>query len=379
MRALIRLHRWTGLTAGVLAAFMAATGIGLALRPSVEPLLQRQLLSVARCDQPLPLDRLAQAAREAHPGGRIASLWVYGAPDRSMLIRFADNDTLYLDPCTGEILGRLQRYGGIFGAIERLHKWAYGENDQPLDVVPGSCALALAVLLAGFGLYIGWPRKRRAWRSALTIDRRLRGPAARRNLHLVAGIYSCLVILASAVTGVPQAFDWAQHAILAVTGSPPPAPPRPPVGEEGAFTLDKALAEARGAVSDAALTVMRFSAKPAAPVEIYMVATDAPHANARSYLYLDRRSGAVLGFRPYAAAGSGQKLLFWATALHTGQVGGLAGRIVMTGGMLAVLFLFYTGVSSAIHRSSRRPVVADLEILEPPPMRARSRGLKSRH
>lgn len=39
-----------------------------------------------------------------------------------------------------------------------------------------------------------------------------------------------------------------------------------------------------------------------------MIAPDAPHANARSYAWLDAATGSLLRFEPYAASSTGNKV-----------------------------------------------------------------------
>lgn len=46
---------------------------------------------------------------------------------------------------------------------------------------------------------------------------------------------------------------------------------------------------------------------PTDPLDIFIIAADAPHANAWTYLDLDAYSGNVLSFTPYARAASGRR------------------------------------------------------------------------
>src|SRR5207244_3668254 len=62
----LQFHRWTGLTVGIVLVFMALTGALIAYRPHLEPVVNRDLLTVAACSQHVPLDTLASNARAAH-------------------------------------------------------------------------------------------------------------------------------------------------------------------------------------------------------------------------------------------------------------------------------------------------------------------------
>src|SRR5437762_9967950 len=65
----LQFHRWTGLTVGIVLVFMALTGALIAYRPHLEPVVNRDLLTVPACSQRVPLDTLAINARAAHPVG----------------------------------------------------------------------------------------------------------------------------------------------------------------------------------------------------------------------------------------------------------------------------------------------------------------------
>lgn len=73
MRATIRkrilpLHRWAGLTVGLVVVWMAITGAGMVFRTQLAPVLKPELLVVEFCNVRLPLDALADKARATHPG-----------------------------------------------------------------------------------------------------------------------------------------------------------------------------------------------------------------------------------------------------------------------------------------------------------------------
>jgi vanillate O-demethylase ferredoxin subunit len=347
-----RLHRWTGLAVGPLIVLMAVTGIGMVLRPQLEPMIYRDLMIVPPCTARLALDDLAAKAREVHPTGVITHAWIMGANDRSTMLRFDDNASVYLDPCSGAVLGQQHRYGGLFGGLERLHKWAYLDGDKPLHLVPGAFALLLALVMTVGGIVVWRPRRWRAWKSAAKFRPHLSGLAFTRNLHTSAGLYAGLIVFIVAATGVPQAFDWAENAIRWIAGSATAAMPRASSSRADAkhISLETAWQRVRALVPDPTLSVIHIATRPGAPVDVYLIGRDAPHAEARSYVYLDGSSGEVLDFRPYAAASPGQKLVYWFAALHKGQIGGLPTQLLLLVGMLGIPVLGYTGIESYLRK-----------------------------
>jgi vanillate O-demethylase ferredoxin subunit len=94
--------------------------------------------------------------------------------------------------------------------------------------------------------------------------------------------------------------------------------------------------------------------KPGTEVVTFdLLESGSPHAEARSVLYLDARSGTVLGFRPYATGSLGNKVVTWGLAINKGEVGPVAQGLLFMGA-LGVPVLAYTGISSYLRRLSAR-------------------------
>lgn len=354
-------HRWTGLTIGLFAVVMAVTGAGLALRPMLDRVLYRGIEVAPACAAPWPLDDLVAVARAAHPQGQIAYTRIDPGSGGSTMVRFADNDSVYVDPCSGVVLGQQNRYAGLFGRIEQLHRLAYWKNALPNKLIKGGTAISLALASIVGGLVIWWPRRASAWKRAATLNPRLRGRAFVLNLHAVTGVYIGLIVFVVAMTGVPLAFDWARQGLYAITRSSPPvtkfATPVPPVGAS-VISFETARRQLEALVPAPATAVFHYPRKPGDAVEIYAVAQDAPHGEARSYLYLDAQSGLVLSFQPYDKSSNGRKLYAWILAIHTGRAGGWIVDILLFAGMLGVPLMAYTGIESYVRKKLRPKVGA---------------------
>src|SRR5260370_11991356 len=102
--AFIGVHRWAGLTVGLLAVFLAVTGGWIVLRPLLDPLTYPQLMVIPSCARPLPVDALATAARTAHPQGDVVYVYLYPSPTASTMVRFSDADQVDVDTCSCNVL-----------------------------------------------------------------------------------------------------------------------------------------------------------------------------------------------------------------------------------------------------------------------------------
>lgn len=354
MRALIRnvvlpVHRWTALTAGLVVLWMALTGLGLLFRTQLEPTVNENLETVSACRAPQSLDDLVARARSAHPAGALRLVGIEGSATRSVWVRFANGDTLYVDPCSGRVLGDLNKYRGVFGSLEYLHRLEFLSGAD--HAVAGTVALAFALIIVIGGMAIWWPVSLKGLRWSITFAMRPAGRARLMRIHRAAGFWICLIALCSALTGPIDSFPWYQRAIEAATDSAP-ARPEPPaaVPERGRrLTLQALWQRAQQVTPEPQEALLLFPGKPDSPVELDVIERSAPNHQAVSTLYLDPYSGRVLRFRPYATSSLANKLMAWGIAIHAGQAG-VPAQMALLVGVFGIIALGYTGFASYIRR-----------------------------
>ncbi|MGF6439483.1 PepSY-associated TM helix domain-containing protein [Paraburkholderia youngii] len=354
-RWILPLHRWTGFTVGIVVIFMATTGAGMVFRAQVDPAINGELLIVTACAPRLSLDNLAHSAQLAHPEGQLDSIHLFARPDAAAQLRFSTRngkDIVYVNPCSGQILGQRGRYDGIFDRLEQLHRFKFMKRGS---LITGISSLLFVLVLAGGGLVIWWPRTFRGLSRHVRPISGLTGMARMLNLHRIIGFYSVLVLLTSALTGLPLAFDWYRSGVYLLTDSPlpEPAPKTAIAAGPQSFSMEAAWQRAQSLTSNPDEVLLHYAHKPGDPIEVELLEQHAPNSSAFSYLYLDANTGRVLSYRPYATASAADRLLAWADALHRGEIGGLAGQLVLLAGALAVPVLGFTGFRAYFHRRLR--------------------------
>lgn len=353
---ILRIHRWTGLTVGIALIFVAITGLTMVFRPQLEPLVDGGLRKVSSCTQRLRLDAQVEKARALHPAGGIRQLEISNGGFGATVVRFADLQGYFVDPCNGAILGQQHRWGGFFNTVERLHRWRYIDNVDVAETIAGSLALVLALAMVAGGLTVWWPSGQRQWKSAFTLKLRLKGAAFEINLHRTLGVYASVILLATTLAAQTFTFDWARQLVFAVTGSPPPAKKPASSAASGAMRpMEMFLARTLETVPAARDITLIYPRKPGDSVEAAVIERDAPHPNAKTLVNLDAYTGEVLLFQPYATSSAGNKVYRWLASLHMGYIGGLAGRIALFLGVMAVPVLGYTGIRSYLRRRVRAP------------------------
>lgn len=364
--ALLSLHRWAGLTVGLVIVLMAVTGAAIMYRTQLEPMLNPELLTVPACTERIPLDTLTANAVMERPAAKLDYIRLIAgdagdARIPAAMVRFTDQTFVYFNPCNGEWLGQRHRYGGLLGTIEQRHRFRFMKNG---NLITGTSTIIFGLILIVGGVYLWLPATLRGVKSALKFNGRLTGPAHTINLHKTVGFYVSLVLLTSVLTGLPQAFDWYKSGLYAMTGSsmPAKAPRSEPVAGARRLPMESMWQRAQVLVPHAQEVLLHYPDKLRDPVEMYLIARDAPHPNARTMLYLDAYSGKILKFTPYADSSLGSKLYFWTLSLHTGHVGGPVVQLLLLAAALSVPFLAYTGMATWLRKKQRASGARRLQV-----------------
>jgi vanillate O-demethylase ferredoxin subunit len=343
---LLHLHRWSGLVAGIVFLLVALTGAALAFRPQLEPFVAPALLTAPACATTLPLDVLVERARATSPqAGPLRFIRLVETPGATVRVRFDDGKWVDVDPCSGRVAGSQRLYGGLFGTLSWLHIFGFMPGQKQ---IAGAVALLFAAAMLGAGLVLWWPPTLRALRAGMRLPSGVVGAARSIGLHKAVAFYAAPVLLASAATGLFQAYHWGTA----------PAPARlaaPAAPGAHAASLQGLWEVAQQVVPRPRKTQVRFPAQAGAPVTFEMVASDAPHANALNYVRIDPRNGQLREVVPHAANPPAHKAYLFAAALHYGWVGGIAGQLLLLLGSLAVPVLAWTGVASFLRRREARP------------------------
>jgi uncharacterized iron-regulated membrane protein len=351
-RSMLPIHRWAALTVGLLALVSACTGLGMVFRKQLDPVIYPRSAH-APCIAPISLDQLLGAAQQAHPTGKVDYLRIVQDLTQPVEIRWMNKDTLYVDRCTSKIVAEQNRYAGLFGTMEWIHRgrWLPGPVG---DYVMGTSALNLLFVLLGLGVYLWWPRKRQRLRDNFKLNTNLRkGPAFDMGLHRTIGGWVAVPLAVSALTALPNAFPIVRSGLAAI-GSHDAQAKLHSTQAGPLLAMSVAWREVQALTPNPREVLIHVAHKPVDPLEIYIIAADAPHANARTYLYLDSHNGAVIKFTPYADMGVGDRFYYWMLSIHTGEIGGVLGQAILALGATGALVLGFTGIRTWFRRRANR-------------------------
>ena len=357
-KSILQSHRVIGLSIGLFIVMVAVTGAGMLFRDRLEPLVYPHLLKVQSCNARLPLDTLIANARASNPAaGGPTQLRIYAETDASTRVLLSDNRWYYVNPCTGDVLGSEDRYGGIFGVMAALHSFHYLKNGS---VVAGSLALTFAIVLIGGGLAVWIPDTVRRRRRGAPAKVKLTGRAHWLHLHKTTGACVSIILLTCALTGALQSFQFVRDTLYALTASKPPTPAPKFVAQPNtqSLSVEALWQRAQALVPRPEYARIHYPRKPGDPFNVDLVAPGAPHINAFSYASLDTGTGQVLRFTPYAQNSLGHRIYLTALALHYGWLSGGYLQILQLIGVLSVPVLAYAGIGSYLRGKRKRLVPA---------------------
>jgi uncharacterized iron-regulated membrane protein/flavodoxin len=367
---------WTHLLAGVIAGLviftMSFTGVVLMYEPQISEYSERNARWVARGPEArrLSLDELVAKIREGNPEARPVVITVKSDPAASVIVNLGRENTVFINPYTGELLGGLSTTHNFLHELVDWHRWlgTEGESRAIGKAITGACNLAF-FWLALTGVYLWWPHswKWRGLKTSLVFQRRLSGKARDWNWHNVIGFWSSSVLVVLTLTAAVMSYPWANDLLYTLTGSEPPpraqgpaGPPQPGRRSSGnaeqeriakpIANLEALLATAERQVPGWTMLMMRFPPRPDGPVTVSISEPSAPHNFARSQLTLNRATAEVMKWEPYSENSTARKLRSWFRGLHTGEAFGFFGQTIAGLASLGGCFLVWTGLAMAWRR-----------------------------
>lgn len=358
-------HLMFGATAGILILVMSFTGALLAFAPQIQRFADRQVRTVAPPSPDaarLGPDELFVKIRAAQPEARPEAISL--EEDRAVAATVTlGRENFYVNPYTGEVLGTpVQGVRNFFRTVTDWHRALgfQGEKRNTARLFTGGGNLAFCGLALS-GIILWWPK---TWslahvKPATAFQAGLRGKARHWNWHNVIGIWMWPVLLIMTSTGVVLSYPWANNLLYSLTGSPLPSPVAPPSAsrsQASAFipgepkSLNELWQRADAQAPGWHRMLMRIPAKTGDPVTFLLQERDSWSEFQRSQLLLDRFTGEVVRWEPYAGLSAGRRLRTWFRFSHTGEMGGIIGQALAGVACVGGVFLVYTGISLALRR-----------------------------
>ncbi|WP_158229024.1 PepSY-associated TM helix domain-containing protein [Chitinimonas sp. BJB300] len=365
------LHRYLGLLLAGFLCLAGLTGTLLVFHHEIDAALNPSWFRAPQRNQVrLDADALAQAVSVQMPGSRLDLIYLDAAPGESIRIRLKSRDKMgqpvmseaFLDPYDGRLLGVRQEGVLIWDRVHvmplvfRLHQQLLISPPTGKWVTGAVALLWLLHSLTGF--YLTLPRNRPFWSRWRQVWRVKRGASRARlemDLHRAGGLWcwALLVMLAFSAVYLNLRKEVFIPAISWLST------PTPPVIEQTSLQMTsfqprlnytQAIATGHAQLPRSEIRYRLRYVQYLPERGAYRLAFEetehdkAAKAVRFEQLLIDADTGDVLASRSYDRGTFADRLMAWQFPLHSGQVFGWPGRIVIALSGLLITLLSATGL-----------------------------------
>ncbi|MDO5421013.1 MAG: PepSY-associated TM helix domain-containing protein [Bacteroides sp.] len=355
-----KIHLWLSVPFGLLITLICFSGAMLVFETEVMEFCRRDLYYVEKVGPaPLPMGKVAEKVAATLPDSvSVTGVTASSAPEHAWQVNLSKprRASVYVDQYTGEIKGKYER-APFFMTMFRLHRWLLDSMKPDGGIFWGKMIVGTATLMFVFvlisGIVIWWPRTKKALKNSLKI---VAGKGWRRfcyDLHVAGGMYTLVLLLVMALTGLTWSFSWYRTGFYKVFGVETTqgggghGAPAQTAAHSPFTNWQKVYEELKELNPDyKQITVSKGSATVSFNRLGNQRATD-------RYTF-NPRSGEITGATLYEDADASGKIRGWIFSVHVGSWGGLTTRILSFLAALVGASLPLTGYYLWIRRLVRK-------------------------
>ena len=304
-------------------------------------------------DAPLDLDAIDARIAALEAEGRVSGLFAVTGYSRLYDVHVerpsGDVEVVRIDGA-GRVLQRRPLEGGIYLAINRLHRnLLAGPAGAWLLSVSGVLLVSNLLL----GLKLAWPAGGQ-WRKAMFPPRARAAPARLYGWHRALGLWLVPLALVTLTCGVALHFERGLSQLIGASGDSPPP------GGSAAVTVRNSPMTAVQAALDvypgAVFTGVQIPAPQRALYTVFLRQPAEPgQAHGATRVFVHAGDATVAGAYDPLRARWPDRLLSLLYPVHTGQAGGVPGRIVVLALAIWLVTMIVLGVSLWSARRGPRP------------------------
>lgn len=216
MKKLFRqIHLWLSVPFGLLITVICFSGAMLVFEKEVMELTRPHLYYIDKVEAaPLSIDQVAEAVAATLPDSvSVTGVTVSSSPERAWQVSLSKprRASVYVNQYTGEITGKYER-APFFTTMFRLHRWLLDSMKPDGGIFWGKMIVGVSTLMFVFvlisGIVVWWPRTKKALKNSLKIVANKGWRRFWYDLHVAGGMYTLILLLAMALTGLTWSFPW---------------------------------------------------------------------------------------------------------------------------------------------------------------------------
>ncbi|MEO3402844.1 PepSY-associated TM helix domain-containing protein [Mucilaginibacter sp. CAU 1740] len=350
------LHRWLGLSSGLVVFILGLTGCIYAFAPELKEWCCRDRFYVPHPGPvTLPLDQLREAAQSAIDSRHtITRAQLFKDKRRTWQFRalkidpaafgysryYTYYDLVYVDPYTAKVIHVENGKNDFFTVVLAMHLNLLLGKPIGQQVIRVSVIIFLVLLISGIILW--WPKtwKKKQLSNNLSISWNAGFKRLIYDLHNVPGFYSLLILLLIALTGLMMSYG-----LNGITIKPVSSDTTQSVSKASIKTaLGKIIKKGERSAPGAGYLYLNY---PAGPEGTYTLTAyfDPSHLYDRQQFRYDQYTGTELDRSPkFGQLGTADQFRTLQYDLHTGSAIGMTGRILAFLASLVATSLPLTGL-----------------------------------
>lgn len=206
-RSIWRWHFYAGIFCIPFVILLSLTGAIYLFKPYYESWQENKYHQFPVGENRISANEQIQAAINAVPDSKFLSYRLPQNNSEAVLVnvRAEDNWQIFINPYTGEVLGKQKASWQLMNIIKTIHGELLLGNPGSILVELAAC---WAIVLIVSGLYLWWPRNSAGVAGVLYPRLREGARTFWRDLHAVTGIWISVLALFLLVTGLPWALVW---------------------------------------------------------------------------------------------------------------------------------------------------------------------------
>lgn len=220
-----KLHVWLSIPFGLIISIICLTGAILVFEEEIMELCYPERYFIEQSNtKPLPIDSLAGIiSNSLSEGVAVSGVSISSDPERTYKFNLTKTQkaAIYVNQYTGEIKGQAGKTP-FFLTIFKMHRWLMDSNNQGDGIFWGriivgiSTLLFIPILISGIIIWV--PRTYKSLKNRLKVKVGKSWHKFWYDLHLAGGIYSAVILLALALTGLTWSFSWYRTGFYRIFG-----------------------------------------------------------------------------------------------------------------------------------------------------------------
>ncbi|MGP7815699.1 PepSY-associated TM helix domain-containing protein [Niallia sp. 01092] len=379
-----RWHFYAGIIFAPFLIILSITGSIYLFKPQIEQVLYKEYYEVTANGEKVPASEQLNTVKKQYPDALITKYHPGENSTRSSEVTISMNNetyTVFMNPYTGESIGKLNNKDRIMDKIEEIHGELMAGTIGDRIVELAAC---WAVVLIVTGLYLWFPKKNFKI-SGILIPRLHKGKKIlTRDLHAVPAFWLTAGMLFLIMTGLPWSGFWGTNFQQIATNTGKGYPPSIWVGSAptskiqtkdiaevpwAAETLGVPTSKVQGfvplSIDDVVMIADREGIHPSYTVFIpstkdgvYTLSAFPPKAQDEATMHIDQYSGAVLADYRYENYGVIGKIVALGITLHKGWQFGLLNQLASLMICLGIIFVVCSGFYLWLKRKPNKAIGA---------------------